>query len=221
MYIPKPFRVTDATALSAFLQNNSFGTLVTSKDGVPVVSHLPIRGMYENGVCTRLVSHMARANPQWQHFSADTEALSVFSGPHGYVSPSWYVAEQAVPTWNYTAVHVYGYPKVIDDHDEIVSLLRETVSQYESSQEEPWKESLPDDLKEKLIRSIVAFEINVTRIEGAFKLGQNRSREDLTGVVKALSVSDRYEDRQLASFMASHGITETGDHSNSVSSGDS
>jgi transcriptional regulator len=206
MYIPPSFRIDDAAKLSAFMNAHSFATLVTCKDSVPFATHLPIRHFCENGVCTTLVSHMAKANPQWQHFSPDSEVLAIFTGPHAYISPSWYATATAVPTWNYTASHVYGFPALLTDHAKVVSLLEETVSFYERTFAQPWPGTLPDDLRDNLIRSIVAFEIRVTRIEGKFKLGQNRSAADIDGVYAALAASKQYRDRELSDVMASEGL---------------
>jgi transcriptional regulator len=155
-----------------------------------------------------LVSHMARANPQWQHFASGREALAVFHGPHSYISPSWYQAEVAVPTWNYATVHAYGVPRVFDDHERVVSFLREIVTVYESGFERPWPGNLPEDYRDKMIQSIVAFEIPITRIEGKFKLGQNRPAADTQGVFDALSRSDDADSRALAELM----LAECGVH---------
>lgn len=201
MYIPPSFRIEDAAKLSAFMDANSFATLVTCDEGIPVATHLPVRHFCTDGVCTTLVSHMARANPQWQHFSTGDEVLMIFTGPHAYISPSWYATDIAVPTWNYTTTHVYGVPSVLTDYDDIVGMLNETVRFYERSFAKPWPGTLPEELRRKLVDSIVAFEICVTRVEGKFKLGQNRSREDVCGVRNALAKSTRYRDRELADFM--------------------
>ncbi|MEZ6126804.1 MAG: FMN-binding negative transcriptional regulator [Planctomycetaceae bacterium] len=206
MYIPPSFRIDDSARLSAFMNAHSFATLITCDEGVPFASHLPVRHFCERGICTTLVSHMARANPQWRHFSNGAEVLTIFSGPHAYISPSWYATDVAVPTWNYTTTHVYGIPVLLDDHTQIVAMLDETVRFYEQSFAQPWPGILPDDLRSRLIDSIVAFQIRVTRIEGKFKLGQNRSADDLEGVHNALAASTRSHDRELAEFMAAEGI---------------
>jgi len=153
---------------------------------------------------------MARANPQWQHFSSSTEALVVFHGPHSYISPSWYQTGPAVPTWNYAAVHAYGIPVVFSEHERVVSLLGEMVSTYESSFERPWPGDLPDDYRDKLMKGIVAFEIPVTRLEGKFKLGQNRSVADLQRVFEALSRSDDADSRAVARLMLTQGHVQEG-----------
>lgn len=207
MYIPPSFQIDDPAKLSDFMNAHSFATMITSEFGVPFATHLPVRPFCEqNGVCTMLVSHMARANPQWQHFSDDLEVLTVFTGPHAYISPSWYKTDKAVPTWNYAAVHVYGRPAIMDDHERVVSLLSETVDFYERSFDRPWPNMLPDEFRDQLINAIVAFEIRVTRIEGKFKLGQNRSKDDTDGVYNALSCSHDGNSRALAELMLSEGL---------------
>jgi len=206
MYIPPSFRIDDAQQLFSFMETNSFATLVTCDAGTPTASHLPVRLFCDQDVCTSLVSHMARANPQWRHFANGSEVLTIFPGPHAYISPSWYEAEKAVPTWNYAAVHVYGRATVMEDHDRVVALLAETIEFYERSFERPWPGILPAEFRDQLIDAIVAFEITIDRIEGNFKLGQNRSTADLENVHHALSQSENANARALAALMTSHGI---------------
>jgi transcriptional regulator len=203
MYIPIAFRVEDDLKLATFMQHHSFATLVTDDGAAPFASHLPMLWHQEGGSHGTLVAHMARPNPQWQHFASGREALVIFQGPHSYISPSWYQAELAVPTWNYAVVHAYGVPKIISEHERILGLLREMVSVYESAFEKPWPGELPKDFRDKLIQGIVAFEIPITRLEGKFKLGQNRPPEDLRGVVQALSRAADSDSRSLAEMMRS------------------
>jgi len=201
MYIPPAFRVEDASKLAAFIQRHSFATLITHDGTAPFASHLPMLFRPEVGSHGTLVSHMARANLQWQQFAPGSEALVVFQGPHSYISPSWYQTEPAVPTWNYATVHAYGIPAIFSEHERVVSLLRETVAAYEASRDRPWSGILPDDYRDKLIKGIVAFEIPVTRIEGKFKLSQNRPVADIQGVFDALSRSDDADSRAVARMM--------------------
>jgi transcriptional regulator len=201
MCIPPAFRVEDANKLAAFIQRHSFSTLITYDGTAPFASHLPILYRPDVGSHGTLVAHMARANPQWRHFAPGRAALVVFHGPHSYISPSWYQTEPAVPTWDYAAVHAYGIPAVFTEHERVVSLLRETVSTYEASFERRWPGNLPEDFRDKLIQAIVAFEIPITRIEGKFKLGQNRPAADIQGVFDALSRADDSDSRALARMM--------------------
>src|SRR4028118_105372 len=170
MYIPPLFKVEDSNKLSAVIQQYSFATIITHDGGSPFVSHLPVLFRPQLGPHGTLVSHMARANPQWQHFGNGEEVLAIFQGPHAYISPSWYETALAVPTWNYVAVHVYGLPILIECEAELEGLLQETIDKYEASFPNPWKGDLPADFKTKLIKPIVGFEIPVSRIEGKFKL---------------------------------------------------
>lgn len=201
MYIPPAFRVEDASKLAAFIQQHSFATLITHDGTAPFASHLPMLFRPDVGSHGTLVSHMARANPQWQHFASGGEVLAIFHGPHSYISPSWYQTELAVPTWNYATVHAYGVPTVFSEHERVFSLLRETVSAYEVSFAQPWRGDLPDEFRDKLMHGIVAFEIPVTRIEGKFKLGQNRPEADTQGVFDALSRSNDADSLAVARMM--------------------
>lgn len=206
MYIPPSFKIDDPAKLSEFMKAHSFATLVTCQEGIPYATHLPVRHYFEDGNCVALVAHMARANPQWKHFSDDVEVLTIFTGPHAYISPSWYATDHAVPTWNYTSVHVYGVPRLLEDQDQVATLLEETVEFYERSFSQPWQSTLPEEMRDKLISSIVAFEINVTRVEGKFKLGQNRSDADRSGVHATLANSSNPNDKALAKYMESEGL---------------
>lgn len=201
MYIPKPFAVTDETVLDEFITGNSFATLVSCIDGVPFATHLPLifdRTAAPNGV---LLGHMARANPQWRAFDGERQALAIFQGPHAYVSPSWYETSPAVPTWNYTAAHVYGAPRAIEDEEWLSALVDRLVQVYESGQSQPWPGDLPADFKRGLLRSIVGFEMPVERIEGKFKLSQNRPVADQRGVVRHFEADPDPTARALAALM--------------------
>ena len=201
MYIPPSFRVEDSAKLAAFMRQYSFATLITDDGNAPFASHLPMFHTSEGGQHGILLSNMARANPQWKHFATGREALVIFHGPHGYISPSWYKAEVAVPTWNYASVHAYGVPKIFDDHERIVALLRQIVQKYESAFKRPWTGDLPLEYRDKMIQGIVAFEIPIARIEGKYKFGQNRSTEDIEGVIDALASAADAESQALAQMM--------------------
>ncbi len=202
MYIPAAFRVEDADKLRALMRQHSFATLVTHDGAAPFASHLPMLLRPNVGVHGTLVSHMARANPQWKHFADGREALAVFHGPHAYVSPGWYETQPAVPTWNYAVVHAYGIPQIITDHDIVAALLRETIALFEAPQPKPWSGDLPPEYFEKMMQGIVAFEIPISRLEGKFKLGQNRSVADQQGVYDALRQSGDAESFALADLMS-------------------
>lgn len=201
MYIPRLFKETDQAELHGLIQAYSFGTLITQHDGEPFATHLPFLLQPDVGPHGTLVGHMARANPQWRDFAADQSAMAMFQGPHAYISPSWYVTEPNVPTWNYAAVHAYGTPRAIDDHDEIAEILRASVQMYEAPFAQPWAFDLPEDYVDKMIRAIVGFVIPITRLEGKFKLNQNRALEDQQQVVEVLQQQDDVMSTDVASLM--------------------
>ena len=151
-------------------------------------------------VCA-ITSNLARANDQWQHFDG-REALVIFQGPHAYISPSWYTEHPSVPTWNYTAVHVYGTPTVIDDEAIIRTMLTELVANHEQGRDPEWPMQLPDDYYQKMRQAIIVFEIPITQIEGKFKLSQNRSEADVHSVINHLESSSSPLDNETARLMA-------------------
>lgn len=183
MYIPKSFQITDPEVLAAFIRAHSFATLISAVDGAPFATHLPL--LLDQG---RLLGHVARANPHWQAFDGQRQALAIFHGPHAYVSPTWYATSPAVPTWNYAAVHVYGTARLVEG-DALAALVDRLVATYEATQPQPWSGELPAEYQAKLLQAIVGFELEIERIEGKFKLGQNRSREDQLGVLGRLEAS--------------------------------
>lgn len=202
MYTPEAFKVEDRATLEAFMRQHSFATLVTHENGSSHASHLPVVLRETSGPLGSLRAHLARANPQRLHLENEGEVLVIFTGPHAYISPAWYLGSPAVPTWNYTAVHVYGRPKIVEDPEAVSDMLLELVETHERNRPERWDGKMPDDFLERLMKGIVAFEIEITRIEGKFKLSQNRE-EDVPGVFAALTRSDHPGDREIAALMGS------------------
>ena len=207
MYVPEVFQL-DAAAAGALVRDNSFGLLVTvSAQGLPQASHLPF--LFEETAGEpqgRLLGHMARANPQWHDLAAlaasDGEALVVFQGAHGYVSPSWYAPGPAVPTWNYLAVHLYGRPRILEAEPEVETLLGRLVSEYEAGAADPWSQDGQDPkYLARMRRGIVAFEIPVARLEAKAKLSQNKSAADRRRVIEALEKAQDPGSRLLAAEM--------------------
>ena len=200
MYIPPPNRVEDQSKIRAFIHSHGFATIVTQGGGSMRASHLPLL-LDESPDGDSLRGHMARANDQWQLFAPDQEVFCIFNGPHSYISPSWYESRVSVPTWNYAVVHVYGRPRMEPDPEFMRKVLRDTTTKYESKMPVPWRmDDLPEDYLSRMIKAIVAFSIQVTRVEAKFKLGQGRSAGDQTGVMQALENSTDPESRMLAKF---------------------
>jgi transcriptional regulator len=206
MYTPSKFKVEDAGKLAQFMTANSFATVIIEAEGKPFASHLPL--LFEPGSASagKLLGHMARANAQWRHFTDGREVLVIFHGPHAYVSPRWYQTQVEVPTWNYAVVHAYGVPQVMTDDAQFESLLQRTIRFYEGDGPDAWPGQLPSDFTRDLMRAIVGFEIHITRLEGKFKLGQNRSPADRAGVYAALSRSSEGQDNKIAVLMRSEGL---------------
>jgi transcriptional regulator len=200
MYIPDAFAVADEATLADFIAANGFAALVTTGPDGPVASHVPVVYERERKV---LELHVAAANPHAR--VADGErALAIFAGPHGYVSPSWYATHPAVPTWNYAAVHVSGRMARITRPERLRALLAKLVAAYEP-RGSSWKMgALSAEYMAKMLAGIVGFEIAVERIEGKFKLSQNRDAADRRRVIAAPADSARIDDRTLAEFMARH-----------------
>ncbi|HET6726099.1 MAG TPA: FMN-binding negative transcriptional regulator [Gammaproteobacteria bacterium] len=197
MYTPRAFSVTDAAKLAAFIRDNAFGTLVTVTAGRPEASHIPFLFDSESGV---LSAHLAAANPQVRRLADVDEALVMFQGPHGYISPSWYESSD-VPTWNYTTVHVYGRPEILDDDAEVRAIVDSLTRKYEAQFDKPWQPAYDA----RLLKAIVGFRIHVAEIQGKFKLSQNRSMQDRANVIRELQKTGRESDVALAEFMANFG----------------
>ena len=159
MYIPESFAVSEIERLAAVTTANSFATIVTNDNGSLFASHVPVLFFPRRGAHGVLAAHVARANPQWRHLRSDEEVLVIFQGPHGYISPNWYKTVPAVPTWNYVAVHAYGFPRLLETDAALEALLRATVEKYESALPKPWLMDLPADYKTKMMRAVVGFEI--------------------------------------------------------------
>jgi|SRR6185312_752347 len=206
MYTPAHFRTEDRAKITAVIRANSFATLTTQGPAGLTVSHLPF--LYDEAAGERgtLLAHMARANGQWREFAASppTEALVVFQGDHGYISPTWYASYatmQHVPTWNYEAVHAYGIPRVIEDAARTVDLLEKTIRRFEApgSPYSAYKHA-PEAL-DRMVKAIVGFEIPVSRLEAKFKLSQNRTKEDLAGAIAGLKKTGDPSALRLAAAM--------------------
>ena len=187
MYVPRPFAEDHLPTLHGFMARYGFATLVTNRDGAPFASHLPLLIDRDVGEYGALIGHMSRANPQWRGFGEEALALAIFHGPHAYISPSWYETQEVVPTWNYAAVHAYGAPRIIEDHAAVLALLERLVAENESARPAPWRiDSLGDAFRDSQMRGIVAFEIPIARLEGNYKLNQNKPEADRRGAAKAL-----------------------------------
>lgn len=201
MYTPSAFVVDDLPTLHAFIRQYSFATVVSTGSDRPEASHLPLLLDSESGDFGQLIGHMAKANDQWNS-AADQEVLAIFHGPHAYITPSWYSEVNAVPTWNYAAVHVYGVLKIETDPDNLKQIVEQYVDTYESPMVAPWDlDSADGDFVEKLMAAIVGFRIDIERIEGKWKLSQNHSEERRQRVIKGLQARQQSGDAEVAELM--------------------
>jgi len=201
MYSPSYNRLEDRAELLAFMRANNFPVLVTGTGGALHASHLPVMiGSTEPLV---LDMHMARNNPQWKEFFDDQEVMVVFSGPHAYVSPRWYEEKERVPTWNYAAVHAYGFPKINSEKKEKYESQRRLVAAMDP-QWLPEFDRLSDKYVTMMLEGIVNFEIAVTRVETRWKLSQNRSRREMELIAAQLDKSGDSLDKALGALTRKH-----------------
>ena len=201
MYRPTIFQEDDLDKLVAFIKANSFATLVSTVDGVPCASHIPLVVSIEADV-VKLTGHLAKQNPQWQSFSV-AESLAIFTGAHAYISPTLYEKQESVPTWNYIAVHAYGMPTVITLADRPAAMnemIDKMVDTYEATYQKQW-DNLSEKYREGMMNGIVGFEMTVSRLEGKYKLSQNKSQVDRQNIAESLSKSTDSIERNVGMEM--------------------
>ncbi|MFB4367592.1 MULTISPECIES: FMN-binding negative transcriptional regulator [unclassified Pseudomonas] len=206
MYTPPAFRQNDLATLHREIQACRLATLISHGENGLQASHLPLLLRPEQGEYGTLYGHLARANPHARLLAEGGEALVVFSSADAYVSPSWYPAKaehgKVVPTWNYIAVHAYGCAEVFDDAERLLSLLGELTDRHEQPRPQPWTiDDAPRDYIAGMLRAIVGFALPIERLEGKWKLGQNRSEADQNGMRDGLAASPDPRDRALTQRM--------------------
>lgn len=199
MYTPKRYKQENETELLKFIDEFPFGILVASNNSTPIATHLPLL-LEHRDEKNFLISHMAKANTQWNLFDKDQEVLAIFSGPHGYVSPKHYDKKQNVPTWNYIAVHAYGKAKILPSEKEKTLVLERTIKKLEHSYFKQWQ-SLDANYKNNMMKGIVAFEIEVSRMQGQFKLSQNKTNDEIKRVKSSFLDSEDGNEREIGKRM--------------------
>ena len=200
MYVPRHYAVTDRQQLHDFIKGNGFGILFSGNGPEPVASHLPFILDESAGEQGTLLSHMAGANRQWRHADGQ-QVLTVFQGPHTYVSPTWYQDPETVPTWNYVAVHVYGILKVVQDQERIQNILARITDYYEASLPQPWQAEFTSEYAQQMVKRIVAFEIEIDKMQGKWKLNQNHPEERRRRVVDVLKTMPDDNSRGIVTLM--------------------
>ncbi len=204
MYIPEHFRVRHDADAIAFMRANPFAILISSTDEGPFATHLPlfVREAEEKIV---LHGHVSKANPHWRYLEQQPQCLTIFHGPHSYISPSNYTARESVPTWNYAAVHLYGDARLFSSGQDVQGMLHELMETFEPAYRLQWEE-LSEKYRENMLRQIVGFEITATKLEGKFKLSQNRTREDQANVIASLGKAEDTVVSDVARMMREQGL---------------
>ena len=191
VYLPPAFAETRPEVLIAHLERHDFGLLISHGPTGLVASHIPFL-VERAGDELHLLGHLARPNPQVSDLAGPgragaAEVLTIFSGPHAYISPGWYAGGPAVPTWNYVDVHAYGSLRLVDDGEWLSRLLRRLSDRHEARSREPWRmQDLPEAYMAGMLKGIIGLDIAVTRLEGKYKLSQNRPAADRPRIVTAL-----------------------------------
>jgi len=192
MYIPRANQETRIPVIQKLMEDHPFASLITMCSSGLLATHIPMVLERDDSPRGLLKCHISRANPQWREFSPDLEVLAIFSGPQHYITPSWYPEKQetgkVVPTWNYAVVHAYGHLRIIEDSEWLMDHLQSLVKINEAEFPTPWKiEDAPADYIASQVKGIVGFEMVIERLEGKWKVSQNRSEEDRGGVADGLA----------------------------------
>jgi transcriptional regulator len=206
VYVPEHFRVRHHEDAIAFMRTNPFAILISTTDDGPFATHLPLFVRTE-GENVLLRGHVAKANPHWRYLEQQAQCLTIFHGAHSYISPSNYTARESVPTWNYAAVHLYGNARVFSTPEDLLGMLHELMSTFEPAYAEQWA-SLDEVFRQRMLSHIVGFEITATKIEGKFKLSQNRSREDQANVIASLENAEDTAVSGVSRLMREQGLGE-------------
>lgn len=197
MYIPYHFKNSNTEEVESFIRENGFGLLINTVHGRPHGTHIPLELSEDK---TKLVGHVSRANPQWKSFDAESEVLAIFSGPHTYVSASWY-DHQNVSTWNYIAVHVYGKVRLIEG-EALYQSLKHLLDKYEQHSEKPVRmEQLSPGYIEGAMKGVAGFEIEITEVQACYKLSQNRNDVSYRNVIHELEKRTDADAQKIARIM--------------------
>jgi transcriptional regulator len=201
VYLPPAFTETRDDILLAHIERHDFGLLVTHGATGLIASQIPFLAERRGGTLY-LQAHIARANPQTADLDGAGEALAIFPGPHAYISPGWYEAGPAVPTWNYASVHAYGPARSIADPAWLRDLVRRLSARHEAREPAAWDmQALPEAYLQSMLNGIIGIEIAVTRLDGKFKLSQNRPAADRPRIIAALQRRADQESDAVAQLM--------------------
>ncbi len=198
MYQPAHFREDRLEVQHGLIRTHPFGLLIThGADGL-LADPLPFLLDATASPKGTLRAHVARANPQWRVLMQSPEALVVFQGAYAYVTPSWYATKRetgkVVPTWNYAIVQAHGAARVIEDRDWLLKMVTDLTGAHEAGRADPWAvDDAPGAYVDAMLKGIVGIEIEITRIEGKWKVSQNRPEKDRTGVAIGLEADGAHD----------------------------
>ena len=198
MYTPPHYSNNDIEEIKEFLTQNSFGILINIVDDKPWGTHIPLELEKDDEGNDILVGHIAKANPQWKYFRDQTEVLSIFNGPHAYVSSSWY-KEEEVPTWNYIAVHVYGTLKILTE-EETMATMHRLVDKYEKNSKKPVSLKNLSSKTLRQVKGVVGFKIAISDIQATYKLSQTQM-DDHHKIISELEERPDPGSRSIAEHM--------------------
>jgi transcriptional regulator len=204
LYIPEHFRLEDHAAAVAFMRANPFAILVSNTSDGPFATHLPVVIREGAGHIT-IRGHVAKANPHWRYLDQQPHCLTIFHGPHAYISPGHYDSREVVPTWDYGAAHVYGNARTYTAPEDLLRMLEDLIPTFEAAYAEQWA-SLGEAYRSRMLGHIVGFEIVVTRVEAKMKLSQNRTRDEQQHIIDSLSQVSDTAISGIARLMCEHGL---------------
>ncbi|SHG55954.1 FMN-binding negative transcriptional regulator [Flavobacterium johnsoniae] len=200
MYTPDLYKNENQEEIRTFLKENSFGILINQTNGKLCATHIPMElGINAEGK-EILEGHISKLNPQAEGFAANDQVLAVFSGPHSYISSSWYDHEN-VPTWNYIAVHVYGRIKIVD-YNTSVDQLKKLVDKYEANSVNPVRVENLSDKTMREARGIFGLEIEIDEIQATKKLSQNRDDHNYKNIISELEKTENPQSIAVAKEMS-------------------
>ncbi len=197
MYVPKYAQNYDIADIIKFIRQNSFGILVSHSEQKLMATHIPLQFSPDE---KKMFGHLSRANQQWKNFPYEFKVMAIFTGPHAYISSSWYDHEN-VPTWNYIAAHVYGNIRIIEG-DSLYESLKHLVDTFENSSDRPVSmESMSPEYLRKSMQGLVGFEIEITSMEATYKLSQNRDQKNHDNIIHELEKQPDVGAHQIAAEM--------------------
>lgn len=207
MYIPKQFEVSELSQIKKFVEHSAAADFITvDNEGQPLSTLMPVLWIEDGSEYGQLIMHISRGNQQWKSIKPNQKALAIVHGVQAYITPNSYASKsengKVVPTWNYTSVHISGTVTLTEDETDLLKMVELLTDRHEKAESKPWSVSdAPDDYIASQLRAIIGITMTINKVEAKAKLNQNRPDSDRAGVIKKLSVSENFGDRQIAQLM--------------------